>query len=386
MNNILMEEKFECKEKIVIMHVAQAAGGVDRYLKMLLKNLDKTKFFNICICSKDYKEDDYQGLADEFISIDMRRNVGIHDILSIKNVRRYIKKYKPNIVYAHSSKAGLYARVGNIGLKSTCIYNPHGWAFNMRCSNSKRMLYRFVEKRLSIFCKKIICISEAEKNSAISNGICDVNKLVVINNGIELCYKKLFLSKESIGIPSDSYVIGMVGRISEQKAPDIFIRMAKLIKNKICNAYFIMVGSGDMEEEIIDYAKNNGLKDSLLITGWTDNPMQYVDLFDVAVLLSRWEGFGLVLPEYMLARKPIVATAVDAIPYIIRDKENGMLVEQDSEVSAYNAVIELYSNDELRAEIVEQAYKEVFARFDAKRVSKEHEKLFDYLFDKIYYK
>ena len=48
----------------------------------------------------------------------------------------------------------------------------------------------------------------------------------------------------------------------------------------------------------------------------------YVELFDVACLLSRWEGFGLALPEYMMAGKPIVASRVDAIPNIIRDGEN----------------------------------------------------------------
>lgn len=51
--------------------------------------------------------------------------------------------------------------------------------------------------------------------------------------------------------------------------------------------------------------------------------MDYVDLFDVACLLSRWEGFGLVLPEYMLAGKPIIASCVDAIPNIIKDGKTG---------------------------------------------------------------
>ena len=54
------------------------------------------------------------------------------------------------------------------------------------------------------------------------------------------------------------------------------------------------------EAEIRRYAEDNGFSDSLHITGWVDNPMSYVELFDVACLLSRWEGFGLALPEYMI--------------------------------------------------------------------------------------
>ena len=69
------------------------------------------------------------------------------------------------------------------------------------------------------------------------------------------------------------------------------------------------------------YAEDNGFADSLHITGWVDDPMSYVELFDAACLLSRWEGFGLVLPEYMMAGKPIVASNVDAIPNLMRVTE-----------------------------------------------------------------
>ena len=89
--------------------------------------------------------------------------------------------------------------------------------------------------------------------------------------------------------------------------------MAKQVKDEVPNAHFIIVGNGNQEDEIRRYAKDNGFSDSLHITGWVDDPMSYVELFDVACLLSRWEGFGLALPEYMMASKPIVASRVDAM-------------------------------------------------------------------------
>lgn len=129
------------KKKIKILHVAQAAGGVDRYIRMLLKYLDKEKFENILVCSQDFNREDYDGLVDSFEQIEMNRAIGVSDLNSIKEVRRLIKKYNPDIVYAHSSKAGAIARVADIGLKNHCVYNPHGWAFNMRCSDKKRAMY-----------------------------------------------------------------------------------------------------------------------------------------------------------------------------------------------------------------------------------------------------
>lgn len=97
----------------------------------------------------------------------MTRAIGGNDLKAIKKVRALIKKYNPDIVYAHSSKVGAIARVADIGLRNHCVYNPHSWAFNMRCSATKKAIYTMIEKIAAPFCDKIICISDAEKQSAL---------------------------------------------------------------------------------------------------------------------------------------------------------------------------------------------------------------------------
>ena len=366
--------------EIRILHIAQAAGGVDRYIRMLLKYLDKEKFENILVCSQDFREEDYRGLVDSFEQIEMTRAIGGNDLKAIKAVRNLIKRYNPDIVYAHSSKAGAIARVADIGLKNHCVYNPHGWAFNMRCSAKKKAMYTAIEKMAAPFCEKIICISDAEKQSALDKKICGAEKLQVIFNGVDI---EAFESgehgkvkREDLNIPEDAFVVGMVGRISPQKAPDIFVKMAKLVKDKIPNAHFIIVGNGNQEAEIRKYAEDNDFSENLHITGWVDDPMSYVELFDVACLLSRWEGFGLALPEYMMAGKPIVASRVDAIPNIIRNEENGLLVDDDDADGASEAVLRIYRENGLKDKLVAQGLKDVHDKFDARRVSEEHGKLF----------
>lgn len=369
------------KDKIRILHIAQAAGGVDRYIRMLLKYLDKEKFENILVCSQDFREEDYKNLVDFFEQVKMDRAIGSNDLKAIGEVRRLIKRYNPDIVYAHSSKAGAIARVADIGLKNHCLYNPHGWAFNMRCSAKKKAMYTAIEKIAAPFCDKIICISDAEKQSALDKKICREDKLQVIFNGVDIeAYENGIhgtVKRKDLNIPEDAFVVGMVGRISPQKAPDIFIKMAKHVKDKVSNAHFIIVGNGDQEAEIKKYAKDNDFLDSLHITGWVDNPMSYVELFDVACLLSRWEGFGLVLPEYMMARKPIVASRVDAIPNIICDGENGLLVEMDDVVGASTAVLKLYLNNNLKSKLIDKGLKTVYKKFDVQRMTRETEKLFE---------
>lgn len=367
--------------KIKILHVAQAAGGVDRYIRMLLKYLDKDKFENILVCSQDFREENYKGLVNTFEQIEMSREIGNNDLKAIHSVRKLIRQYEPDIVYAHSSKAGAIARVADIGLKNYCIYNPHGWAFNMRCSDKKKIIYIIIEKMAALFCDKIICISEVEKQSALEKKICKENKLQVICNGVDIeAYEKGVhgaIKRKDLNIPEDAFVVGMVGRISPQKAPDVFVKMAKQVKDKVPDAHFIIVGNGNQEAEIRKYAEENEFADSLHITGWVENPMSYVELFNVACLLSRWEGFGLALPEYMMACKPIVASRVDAIPDIIKDGKNGLLVDVDDAEEASKAVYELYTNVGLKNDLIENAHKDVHERFDEKRVALEHMKLIE---------
>lgn len=163
------------KNKIRILHVAQAAGGVDRYIRMLLKYLDKEKFENILVCSQDFHEEDYKGLLDSFEQIEMTRAIGRTDLKAIKEVRALIKKYNPDIIYAHSSKAGAIARVADIGIKNRCVYNPHGWAFNMRCSAKKKAMYTAIEKIAAPFCDKIICIAFSAFYLAVIKPLSNMN-------------------------------------------------------------------------------------------------------------------------------------------------------------------------------------------------------------------
>lgn len=318
-------------KKIRILHIAQAAGDVDRYIRMLFRYLDKEEFENILVCSQDFHKGDYDKLADCFEQIKMNRAIVISDLKSIRKIRKLIKKYNPDIVYAHSSKAGAIARIADIGLKNRCVYNPHGWAFNMRCSEKKKMMYAVIEKMAAPFCDKIICISDAEKQSALDKKICKEEKLQVIFNGVDIeAYENGThgkIKRADLNIPEDAFVVGMVGRISPQKAPDIFIKMAKLVKDKVHKAHFIIVGSENQEAEVRKYAQDNGFLDRLHITGWVNSPMSYVGIFDVACLLSRWEGFGLALPEYMMTGKPIVASRVDAIPNIIQNEKTVCLLK-----------------------------------------------------------
>lgn len=243
----------------------------------------------------------------------------------------------------------------------------------------KSFVYLLMEKCLSPLTDKIVCISEAEKVSAERERIANDGKLELIPNGIDVEAVKCAVPKRRMdfGIADDAFVVGMIGRISPQKAPDIFIKSARLIHDNIKNSAFIIVGDGEEREEVECFARENDL--NLIITGWTDKPYSYLKMFDVAVLLSRWEGFGLAVVEYMAAEKNVVATRTDAIPTLIDDGVDGLLVEVDNPEDVKEKVMWLYNHPNEAKAMRDKALQKVIKRYDISRVVDQHVEMFNKL-------
>ena len=366
-----------------VLHIAEAPGGVERYLVTLLTKMKKyPEFEHILVCSTIFDKEKFRGLVKSVAVIpDMYNAISVSDIKAVAAVRKAIKYYKPDIVYCHSSKAGAIGRIADIGIKNKLIYNAHGWSFNIKGANYiKIKSYEVVERMLAPMTDTIVCISEYEKKSALEHKICKEKKLVVINNGIDFDeFKNLKLKKrEELNIPKEAFVVGTIGRLTTQKAPDVFVKMARIVKDRIPNVFFIMVGDdiggGNFRRKIENQVKEAQLEESFLITGWVDDPLDYEGLFDIGVLLSRWEGFGLVLPEYMYMGKPIVATKVDAIPCVVGDA--GLLVDADDYKKAAEFVIKLNEDNELRDHVIAEG-KERVKMFDVKRTADTHIRIFE---------
>ena len=377
-------------KKVRVLHIAEAPGGVERYLVALLTKLKQNysdELEHILVCSDSIDAGKFTGIVAKVEHVaDMHHPISARsDFRSIMEVRKLISKYKPDIVYCHSSKAGAIGRLANVGLKNRqgkkniSVYNAHGWAFNMKGADKKVIeSYVLIEKMLAPATDSIICISEFEKNTALSHGICEPGKLHVIYNGIDFDEECVERSKpwDMMGIPDNAFVVGTVGRLATQKAPDVFVKAASVIKKRIPEAFFVIVGDGLNRKDTEKLVREYGLSDCFLITGWVNNPFNYICIFDVAMLMSRWEGFGLVLPEYMLIRKPIVASNVDAIPEIIQDGVNGLLVEREDYYAAAEAVVRLHDDPALREYLVENEGKIVKDRFNVERTAREHRDLF----------
>lgn len=372
-------------KKIRIMHIAECAGGVDVYLSMLLPLLEKKGLYQYFVCSKLFDKAKYEKMVDGVEQIDMKQSFSPFSIIkNVRKVKKIIKSIKPDIIYCHSSFAGGIGRLAAKGSKIKIVYNPHGWAFNMNQKSSlsmsiKSKLYLVIEKFLARKTDRIVCISKAERQSALEKKIAKDQKLSLITNGIDISKVRSAnrFKRSDFNIPEKAFVVGMIGRLCPQKAPDTFIHSAKLIKEKIPDSFFIIVGDGELTDQTVEYARQNNI--DLLVTGWVDNPYDYLQLFDISLLLSRWEGFGLAIVEYMAAEKNVVASRIDAIPTIIEDGVDGFLVEVDNPNDVCDKVMYIHNHPAEAANMRKNALEKVIRDYDVNRVADQHVELFQEL-------
>ena len=271
------------------------------YLYMLLKNSNNNNNYeNILIVSKDYENqiDRFKTYVSNINIVPMTREIEIKkDVKAILKVRKLLKQIKPDIVYLHSSKAGAIGRIAlAFNFRIPVLYNAHGWYFNATISKKKKKFFALIEKMLALKTKMIINISKSEYDSAIKNKIAPEKKMCIIENGIDFDkfkdnnkYRKE--TREKYNIKDEEIVIGVVGRLSEQKDPMTMIKAFKLVNDVKSNTKLMYVGSGNLEEDVKEYAKQAGILDKIIITGWVSNVEEYIPAVDIAVLPSKVGSF-----------------------------------------------------------------------------------------------
>lgn len=373
------------KKKVV--HIAQSSvGGVPEYLYTLLNNIDTQKYDNILILSEEYKNqiEKFNKVSSKIYFVPMVREISFkNDVSAIMKVNKIIHNVKPDIVYLHSSKAGAIGRIAMLfNRKIKVIYNAHGWYFNAEISEKKRKVISLIEKILATKTNMIINISKDEYNSAIERKIAKPNKMCIIENGIDFRkfenidkYRKT--TREKYNIKDDEIVIGVVGRIEEQKDPITFIKAAKIVNEKVPNTKFMYIGAGSLENDVKLFAKENNLENNVIITGWTNNVERYIPALDIAVLPSKWEGFGLAIIEYMACKKPIIASKVGGIEDIINDEKKGFLITPQDYNTLSKYIIKYIEDKELVNKIIDFNYKYAIDKYNIKSEIEKTEKIFD---------
>lgn len=368
---------------MTIVHITQGTtGGLYTYITDLMLSLRDRGCSQILFCPDEgplIGKIKRKGFDVEVIHA-VREISPLSDLKAGAEISKAIKHYAPDVIHLHSSKAGALGRLTFPGIP--VVYTPHGWSFNMAVSHLKQSIYALTERVLTPSTDRIVAISKYEYDSAIANNICGPEKIILIENAINLESFKPVNSdlrlelRKRYGVADDEILIGSVGRLTESKDPKMFVEIADAFKgNK--KLKFMWVGDGELSDEIHAYAKEKGVDDRIIFVGWTEQVGAHMQAMDIGLHTASWEGFGLVIAEFMATGIPVVSSNVGGILEIIDDGYTGFLCGHDDLDSYVSSIKRLISDDELRRGIVRHALRTVKERYALDRLVDQHVELYE---------
>jgi len=211
----------------------------------------------------------------------------------------------------------------------------------------------------------VLTNSEATKNTLLQNNphLFPLNKIKVIYNGLK---PEDYIGKEAKKLYKTlpgKCILGHAGRMVYQKGHNYLIDIAAALKKKGIDFILLLAGSGPLERKIREQAKNLGLENEIVFLGFVDDMVSFMQTIDIFVLTSRWEGFGFVLTEAMIQKKPVVAFNISSNPELVHHGDNGFLAIPFDTEEFSNHLTTLIHNAKLRSDFGNKGYEMVHKKF-----------------------
>ena len=300
-------------------------GGAQENIWELIKNQVKLKNHAILVVGDngDLAQKVRKNLPDVKVIIlpCLQRSINPRkDITAILKLRKIIKNEKPDIVHLHSSKAGVIGRIACRNLKCKVIFTVHGWSFTDGIeSTKKKMIYRFVERRMESLTDKYICVSKYDYDIGIRDRVIkNLEKACVVYNGID--YKIDIKENKIINFPIKFI---MTARFSQQKDQVSLIKAFKNIDKSKWKLAF--VGDGPTLSVSKKLVSKLDLNDNVKFWGFQSDVDQFLKYSDVFVLSTNYEGLPISIIEAMSHVMPIIASNVGGNPELVKNNINGYL-------------------------------------------------------------
>jgi glycosyltransferase involved in cell wall biosynthesis len=331
----------------VLMVVESSAGGTGRHVMDLSEGL----IARGCEVHMAYSparmdrvfQDRLHGLRGlHHTAVEMRRNIHPGDIAALRAIRGYLRACGPfDVIHGHSSKGGALARLAAVATRVPAFYTLHGLIMTDPAqARWKRLLYRSIERGLSLLSDRIITVSPETERAAVSLGL-GRGRVIMVPNGIgPMAVTPRAEARKALGVSDDIMVIGFVGRLVNQKAPELLVEAAARTAQILPRTRLAIVGSGPLESSLRELAGRLGVCDRILWLGQRDAKTVLAG-FDVFAMSSRYEGLPYVLLEAMAAGLPVVATKSSGGELLIQPGVNGTLVPSDDPAALAEALTSL---------------------------------------------
>ena len=340
--------------RVVHVHRIAGIGGSERHLLTLLPALAA------------------QGIETAFVGLDgggdpapfyaeLERNGIPHRVASVPGLRRALSGYDPDLVHTHLVHADVFgALVAGTTRLVTTKHNDDPFRTGP---------FRFVERALTRRARAVICITEALARFQVDRVGLPREKVTVVRYGLDEP-PPAWSTDSPFDIPEGARVLLGLGRLVPQKGYDVALRAFADVRQRHPDTVLLILGEGPERGSLEQLGRDLGLDDSLLLPGRAGDVAAWLERAELLVHPARWEGFGLVLLEAMLAGLPVIATRVSAIPEIVADGESGLLVPPDDPGALAAALKEVLADGELARRLGEGGRARARSEFSVEQMAR----------------
>ena len=348
----------EKKKKILYFITKASWGGAGRHVYDLATNLPQKDFDVVVVLGKNGElKNKLESRHIRVITIhSLQRDISIiREIKTFWQLIKILHQEKPNVLHAHSSKAGgLGAFVGRIMRVPKIIFTGHGWAFNEERNFFARFIICFFHWLTIILSHTTIAVSHHTKEQMVKKMPFIKNKVVVVHNGIapilfkdrETSRNEIFSNHEPCNINPQALWIGTISELHKNKGLDYIIRaIGQLIRakaEKLPSFIFVIISGGEEKENLEKLIIEENLQNTVFLVGYKENASSLLKAFDIFTLTSRTEAFPYAILEAGLAELPVIASDVGGISEILM-KNNGILLKQQNSTTCMSDTQVVYN-------------------------------------------
>ena len=407
--------------KIVRVIARLNVGGPAKHVVWLTQSLQSTPYETLLVAGTvPPGEDDMgyfasqMGVSPVFVP-EMSREISAKDPITIWKLYRLFVRERPDIVHTHTAKAGTVGRIAGLmyrwltpaalmGRPRACrfVHTYHGHIFHSYYGPLKTRLFLLIEKALGrLITDRIVVVSKQQRREINEQfHVGRAGQFSVIPLGLDTSVFSNWQGRaqpfrEELGLGPDDILVGIVGRLTEIKNHELFLRAAAEFKAKFLTQVggsevrFIIVGDGSLRKALEQQTASLGLEEDVIFTGSRRDLQNVYPAFDIVALTSRNEGTPLTLIEAMANARPVISTAVGGVvdlfgePTEQKPGESFVVCQRGISVSPGDAtafaagLAKLATDDTLRRETGERGLQFVASNYSKERLIKDIKGLYD---------